>query len=143
MDRLEVIKIAISQKTPGLAQITCRFEDKNIFDKFHKQSLKGKQVYLEFKSEKKSKNANSYMWVLCDKIAKKLNLMGQHESKYSIYQKAIEDIGTFEDFPIKNEAKERFIENWKNQGIGWIAREDRVSKYDGYTVIRLFYGSSS
>jgi len=143
MEKLEVKKAVPVKENNSLIWLLCSYDDKSIFDKLMKQAIKGKRIFAQLKGEKRSNDANSYMWVLCDKIAKKLNQMEQFETKISIYTKAIEDIGVFEDVPIKDEAKERFIETWKEKGLGWLARELRKSKSTGYTVVRVFYGSSS
>lgn len=143
MDKLKVMKIVPENKGNDLAWMLIKYDDKSIFEKLLKQAVKGKVIYALLKGEKRSNDANSYMWVLCDKIAKKLNSMGQNETKLTVYRRAIEDIGTFEDIPIKDIAKEKFIETWQDKGVGWLAKELRESKSPGYVVIRLYYGSSS
>lgn len=106
---------------------------------------KGKKANVEIKwfGEKRSLTANSYMWVLCDKIAKKLNQLGQIETKETRYRKAIQDIGVFEDLPIKETASDNFIKKWQSNGLGWICEVTRQSKMKGFVVIRAYYGSSS
>ena len=50
-------------------------------------------------------------------------------------------MNTYDVIPIKNEAVERFIKNWNQNGDGWIC-ETFNSKLEGFTNIRAYYGSS-
>lgn len=90
------------------------------------------------KAKGRSLDANAYMWVICDKIAKKIG----HTTKVDVYQKAIRDVGLFEDVPIKNEEVESKIALWNSIGDGWLAESQRDSKLNGYTVVRRYFGSS-
>ncbi|HZK70124.1 MAG TPA: hypothetical protein VFD03_01210 [Clostridia bacterium] len=88
-------------------------------------------------SKPKSKDANSYMWILCDKIAKKIG----KTTKEDIYRSAIREVGMFEDVPIKNDEVKAKIELWTSIGDGWFAEEQRDSKLNGYTLVRRYFGS--
>lgn len=94
-------------------------------------------VELKKYRKKRSLDANAYMWVLVSKIQEKLNI-----PKEEIYKDAIKNIGVYEVIPVKNEAVERFIEAWKNNGLGWIC-ETTKSKLEGFTNIIAYYGSST
>lgn len=98
---------------------------------------KTKKYELKEYKEKRSLDANGYMWLLIQKLSEKLNI-----TKEEIYQDAIRNIGVYEVIPIKNEAVERFIEAWKHNGLGWIC-ETTKSKLDGFTNIIAYYGSST
>ena len=98
---------------------------------------KTKKYELKEYKEKRSLDANGYMWLLIQKLSEKLNI-----TKEEIYQDAIRNIGVYEVIPIKNEAVERFIEAWKHNGLGWIC-ETTKSKLNGYTNILAYYGSST
>lgn len=58
-----------------------------------------------------------------------------------IYREAISHLNTYDVLPLKNEAVDRFIQNWAENGDGWIC-EKITSKLEGYTNIRAYYGSS-
>ena len=89
------------------------------------------------KRQKRSLDANSYAWVLIDKIAEALHL-----DKTEIYRREIREIGgTSEIVCVKNEAVERTAEIWERNGLGWQA-EPFPSKIPGCTNLRLHYGSS-
>lgn len=99
-------------------------------------------VEIKKKSKQRSMNANSYCWVLCQKIAMELSKNG-YTSKEDVYRKAIKDCGHFEYIPVRSDAVEKFMHIWKSNGIGWLAidiGECRTLK--GYHNIMCYHGSS-
>lgn len=94
--------------------------------------------------KKRSNDANAYFWVLCGKLAAKTK-----QSKIDIYRELIRDIGdNFEIIPIRNIAVEKFIENWGKDSngrkkLGWICDILGDSKFEGYTNVCAYYGSST
>ena len=103
------------------------------------EELKEDKLSVEIKNyrNKRSLDANAYMWVLISKLEEKLNV-----SKDIIYKDAIRNIGVYEVIPVKNEAVDRFIEAWTKNGLGWVC-ETTKSKLEGYTNILAYYGSST
>lgn len=99
----------------------------------------GKVLDVEIKQHrnKRSLDANAYLWVLCQKIAESI-----HTTKEEVYKKAIHDVGQFEIVPIKDEAVERWIEVWNSKGLGWFAEVMEDSKMPGYKKVISYYGSS-
>ena len=65
-------------------------------------------------SKKRSLNANSYCWVLCDKIAAKVG-----KTKEEVYRDAVLDVGYYAEFTMRPNAVDRFTEDWSRNGIGW------------------------
>ena len=96
-----------------------------------------KQFEVKDYKEKRSLDANAYMWVLIQKIQEIINV-----PKEDIYKDLIKTIGVYEVVPIKNEAVEKFVEAWKKNGLGWVT-ETTKSKLDGFTNVIAYYGSSS
>lgn len=94
-------------------------------------------VELKKYRKKRSLDANAYMWLLISKLQEKLDI-----TKEEIYKDAIKNIGVYEVIPIKNEAVNRFVEAWKNNGLGWIC-ETTKSKLEGFTNVLAYYGSST
>ena len=90
---------------------------------------------------KRSLEANSYCWVLCDRIAKELCKDGSIVTKEQVYQDAILQIGTFEAMIIEEKAYENFKRIWENQGLGFLVQE--VSKKDKCVKVHCYYGSST
>jgi len=88
--------------------------------------------------EKRSIDANSYAWVLCDKIAEKMSA-----TKTEVYRKAIKEVGVFDILPIRNDAVNRWVCNWDKNGLGWFCESIGSSKLDGYTNVITYFGSST
>lgn len=95
-----------------------------------------KEYEIKEHRQKRSLDANGYLWVLISKIQQTLNV-----PKEVIYKDVIRDIGVYEVVPIKNEAVNKFREAWQKNGLGWIT-ETTKSKLDGYTNVLAYYGSS-
>lgn len=91
--------------------------------------------------KKRSKDANSYCWVLCDKIAKELSKDGTVLTKEKIYQDGILQIGTFEPMIIEEKAFENFKRIWERQGLGFLIQE--VSRKNKCVKVHCYYGSST
>ena len=102
--------------------------------------LYGKDLDIDFKvhREKRSKDANAYMWVLCEKLAK-----AQGISKEEVYRANVRQVGVCEPLPIKDEAVDKFAEEWGKRGIGWFVERTDKSKIKGYTLVFAYYGSST
>lgn len=105
------------------------------------QQDKTKKYEVKEHREKRSKDANSYCWVLCDKIAKELCKDGTPITKEKVYQDAIKQIGTFEPMIIEEKAYDNFKRIWENQGLGFLIQE--VSKKDKCVKVHCYYGSST
>ena len=94
-------------------------------------------VKIEKHRKHRSRDANSYMWVLADKIAD-----ATHTSKDDVYRKAIREAGVFTDLIASTKATEAIIRSWSDKGIGWFA-DSFSSSVDGCKRVRLYYGSST
>lgn len=89
--------------------------------------------------KKRSLDSNSYYWVLCGKLAAKLQT-----SPVEVYRQHIFDIGNnYEILPIKDEAVDKFVTAWSKNGIGWVVFTIGPSKLKGYTNLMAYYGSST
>lgn len=91
--------------------------------------------------KKRSIDANSYCWVLCDKIAKELSKDGQVVTKENIYKDAILQIGSFEPFITQEKTFDKFKRIWEKQGLGFLVQE--VSRKDKCVKVHCYYGSST
>lgn len=88
--------------------------------------------------ERRSLDANAYFWVLCDKLAEKLN-----KGKSELYRELIREIGGVSDTVCMiNSAVERFCSNWQAKGLGW-QTEAVESKLEGCTNVTVYFGSST
>ncbi len=91
--------------------------------------------------QKRSLDANSYCWVLCDKIAKELCKDGTIVTKEDVYKDAILQIGSFEPFIVQEKTYANFKRIWEKQGLGFLVQE--VSKKDKCIKVNCYYGSST
>ena len=106
------------------------------------EKLKGDKLSVEIKKwrKKRSLDANSYCWVLCDRIAKELS-KESIVTKEQVYKDAISQVGTFEPMIIEEKAYDNFKRIWEKQGIGFIVQE--VTRKDKCVKVHCYYGSST
>lgn len=88
--------------------------------------------------EKRSLSANSYAWVLLDKLAEATGT-----PKTEVYREAVREIGgNTETVCVKQEAAKKLCDGWRHNGLGWIT-ETMPSKINGCVNVVLYYGSST
>ena len=87
--------------------------------------------------QKRSLDANSFCWVICQKIAEVVG-----STKELVYKKTIREVGQFEIVPIRDDAVETWIVRWGSRGLGWFAEVLDDSKLSGYKKVISYYGSS-
>ena len=106
------------------------------------EKLKGDKLSVDIKKwrKKRSLDANSYCWVLCDRIAKELS-KESIVTKEQIYKDAISQVGTFEPMIIEEKAYDNFKRIWEKQGLGFIVQE--VTRKDKCIKVHCYYGSST
>lgn len=107
------------------------------------ENLKKDKLSIEIKKHrnKRSLDANSYCWVLCDKIAKELCKDGTVTTKEDVYKNEILQIGTFEPFIVQERTFENFKRIWEKQGLGFLVQE--VSRKNKCIKVNCYYGSST
>ena len=106
-------------------------------------NLKDDNLYIKIDKirNKRSLDSNSYMWILCDKIAKVLCKDGTITTKEDVYKDGITQIGSFEPFIVQEKSFDKFKRIWEKQGLGFIVQE--VSKKDKCVRVNCYYGSST
>ena len=130
----EISDLNVDYKT-GKTKVTFLIEvDPAQIEEYQDQKL---NIEIKKYREKRSLDANAYMWVLLGKMQDKLKI-----PKEDIYRDLIRYIGSYEVVPIQNKAVERFKASWSRNGLGWIT-EETPSKLEGFTNIITYYGSSS
>lgn len=104
------------------------------------QSKKDKYYTARIKEYygKRSLDANAYMWVLCDKIAKKLET-----TKENVYVEVVRRVGVFEYLLLPDKGLESFIRHWQSRGLGWLVQPMDGSKIENCTRVIVYYGSST
>lgn len=109
----------------------------DMFDELNKEEVI--DISLGKHKKKRSLDANAYFWALCGDLAGKMKI-----SKTDVYRQLIREIGdNYEVLPIKNKAVEGFIKIWQGRGLGFICDIIGPSKFDGYTNVCAYYGSST
>lgn len=104
------------------------------------EKLRETDVSVDLKKfrKKRSLDANSYAWVLLDKLAAVTGT-----GKTALYRHYIKDVGgNSETVCVVNKAAEKLREGWEHNGLGW-ATETIPSKLEGCTNVILYYGSST
>ncbi len=119
-------------------KLTLQLKSQYLTDYDSIKDLEDLDITIEKHREHKTKDANAYLWKLCQEIADKLD-----STKEEVYREAIRDKGPFEIVPIKDSAVEHFIYAWSKQGLGWCAEIFGKSKLEGYTNVIAYYGSST
>lgn len=105
------------------------------------EELKDKELSIELKQyrPKRSIDANSYFWVLCDKLSLKLKMPPKE-----IYRQYIKDVsGNSYISPVRLKDKDKAIAFWESHGIGWVCDDTGSSKIDGCTNLIYYAGSST
>lgn len=123
-----MIEIKFKKGFQAVAKITAAIE-----------SLEEDKEYVcEIKKyrQKRSKNANAYMWELIGRLSQKMN-----KSSEALYRDYIKEFGIFRDVLIQPEAVETLKHVWNAYGLGWFCED--VDTVNNMTTLRLYYGSSS
>lgn len=86
----------------------------------------------------RSRDANRYLWLLCNKLSVKVGALPEE-----IYRHYIPDVGDNSDtICAPDAAVKRFREWWEARGLGWCT-EIMASKIPGCTNVICYYGSST
>ena len=112
-------------------------------DEFDK--LKDFDVNIEIKRHrwKRSNDANSYCWVLCQKIADKLIDDDAKNTKEKVYRAAIREIGVFKDFNNLSLSEAKTLRTaWGKLGTGWVTEQVDYTQNGENVMVRCYYGSS-
>ena len=110
-------------------------------DEITQAGLPQLEITAKRKRKKRSLDANDYLWLLCTKIAERLQDGKTMVSKEEVYRRHIEAVGRYAYLAIAEDAVEHFCELWKKNGIGWRVRVVD-SKLNGCKSVFAYYGSS-
>lgn len=99
---------------------------------------------IERYREKRSLDANRYLWRLCSMIADKISDDGEPHTKEEIYQKAIKAKGIYREqgeLPLEFAKTSRTA--WEMLGTGWITEQVDFEPDGDRVIVRYYYGSST
>ena len=108
---------------------------------FNSKCENDKEYQIDFNEQKKKRslNANSYFWVLCNKLAEKIG-----DSPTGIYIKLIQCINkSYIEVLVNKDSVESFRALWQSKGIGWILTIEEQNVILNTDKVRLYYGSSA
>lgn len=88
--------------------------------------------------KRRSLSANAYFWELIGRLSEKLNI-----SKEETYWEYIKHMGIYRSVEVNNKAVDTIIKMWRSHGLGWIAEKTDDGEREGFSLINLYYGSSS
>lgn len=135
---IRILDGTLKRKTSLMGQeITFCTKDIQEVDRFFNKS-ENKPVSVDFKviRERRSQNANSYMWHLADEIAKVIR-----STREEVYRSAIREVGVYHDGAFQIKDLEAIKRAWESNGVGWFT-EDFDSKLEGCRKVRFYHGSS-
>ena len=99
-------------------------------------------VKIDKYHEKRSLNANSYMWLLCTKLAEKRSKDGIKVTKEDVYRDEIRDLNIYRDDEIEPEMVQWRCTAWSKIGTGWFAERVDFTPDGNKEIIRFYFGSS-
>lgn len=88
--------------------------------------------------EKRSLDANSYCWVILDKLADALRT-----TKEELYLQKVREVGPHKDFTLTQGEAKTFRVAWERLGTGWPTEQVDFDRDGDRVVIRAYYGSST
>lgn len=106
----------------------------NDFYKLKDKSLDGYTLTLK-KKNRRSMNANAYLWVLCGKIADKIRA-----TKEDVYRKAVREAGSWIDGVFSHADVAGIMAAWGANGIGWFC--EHLHQTNNMASMRFYKGSS-
>ena len=96
-------------------------------------------IKIAVKRQKRSLDANAYLWALCGEIANKIG-----STRKEVYKDAIREAGVSELHLVRDYAVDELLSRWRRMGLGYAAETAYKSKKNpGSTAVILYYGSSS
>lgn len=130
-----------ARPVPGSAEtdITLRTYGQHVDEA---SALKDKVLDIELKQhrEKRSTKANALCWELCSQIGR---AMYPPIEKEAVYRDAIRAVGEFDQYYIKEEALEAFMDTRRLLGVGWFAEVVGDAPLRGWVEVMAYRGSST
>lgn len=118
-----------------LLTISTREDVRGLFDDLREKDL---DVDLKKHREKRSLNANAYLWQLLSKLADRL-----YTTKEELYRQYVTQVGPHKDFELTENEAATFRVAWERLGVGWLTERVDYSRDGERLVIRAYYGSST
>lgn len=97
-------------------------------------------IELKVHREKRSTKANALCWELCSQIGRAIT---PPMPKEDVYRDAIRAVGEYDQYYIKEEALDSFMETRKLLGVGWFAEVIGDAPLRGWVEVFAYKGSST
>lgn len=112
----------------------------NCYDNLHDNKV---SIKIEKYREKRSLNANSYMWVLCSKLAEERSKDGVKVTKDDVYREEIRELNVYKDFENLSPSDAKTLRTaWELLGTGWVTEQVDYMPDGENVIVRCYYGSS-
>lgn len=129
----------------GKATLTLAINEKaaamNLYDELH--DAEKLSIKIDKYREKRSLNANSYFWLLCNELAGALSDEKVKYTKEDIYRKIIKESGVYKDWEGVSLTDAKTLRTaWEMLGTGWITEQVDYMPDGENVIVRTYYGSS-
>lgn len=111
------------------------FDARKLFLQY-RDSPKKLNLTVKPRRNKRSLEANDFMWALCQGIAEALRT-----TREEVYRRHIHDYGACYTATVAAAAAEPMAKAWCSNGIGWLS--EAQNNYDGTYTLLFFPGSST
>lgn len=112
-----------------------------LFDELH--DAEKLSIKIDKYREKRSLNANSYFWLLCNELAGALSDEKVKYTKEDIYRKIIKESGVYKDWEGVSPTDAKTLRTaWEMLGTGWITEQVDYMPDGENVIVRTYYGSS-
>lgn len=126
-------------------QITFEVDSKTSARRCYEQFKDAKLIDINVSKhrEKRSGEANRYLWLLCTKLADERSKDGVFITKEEVYRDEIRDMGVYRDYhDLPLPEAETLKTAWGMLGTGWVTEQVDFSPDGDRVTIRCYYGSS-
>lgn len=128
--------LSVSTDFEGGITATLKVNEKGVLQRQYTELKACDKLSITLKKyrKKRSLDANAYMWVLLKKLADVLN-----NDKDELYKSYIERYGTFTHIVVKEQAVNKFCENWRVvRNLGEVMVNESVG-----VQLQCYFGSST
>lgn len=94
-------------------------------------------VVIKKHREKRSHDANAYLWVLIKKLSIAIEITPEE-----IYKQSVRETSNYQVYGAKKDSVEKMIKVWESNGKGWTC-EIIPAKTENIVNIKAYYGSSA
>lgn len=128
----------------GKAMLTLEINEKWAVKQAYDDLISAEKLSIQIDKyrDKRTLEANRYMWKLCGELAEKLSDDKTKHTKESVYRKAIKEIGVWADDEIEPDKVQWRRTAWEQIGTGWITERVDFTADGSKEIIRFYYGSS-